>query len=195
MCGGCGLGRHAARSPKHVVHQRTAGCRTLRSAGQPLGLPDLNAADAQQLATGNMLASHSAAFAKAAYERQNPGGEENPHSSFLWKLPSRIAQLGSPNAVDCVADHCACGRAFRARTRCRMWHCRPAPQLAAMRCKGRGICDFSGEPHLRLTGVSAGGFKTAAEVENPPQLCSALASSFVTAYAAKRSARLWNPMR
>lgn len=160
-----------------------------------MGLPNRGGPDAQQLATKNLFAARSAALAKAAYERQIIGGEENPHSSFLWSLPSRQAQQLFPNAMDCVVDLCACGRPFRARTRCRIWHCRPQPKLSTMRCNGRGVCDFSKKPHVRLTGVGTRGFNTAAKAEYPPVLCAALAKPLVTAYATKRGARLWIRMQ
>lgn len=167
----------------------------LRSSDAPRGLPELAERDAAVVADGNLLAARSAALTRAAYEQQVPGGEENPHSSFLWLLPSWRAQERLENASDHIFDQCAFGRPFRARTRLRLWHCHPGRALHEKQCRGRGICSFSHKPHLQLTGVDKKAFRTATKAEYPPGLAAALADTFVTAYMAKRSARMWNLMQ
>lgn len=167
----------------------------LRSADAPQGLSELSECDAATVAEGNLLAARSAALTRAAYAQNVPGGEENPHSSFLWTLPSRRAQEGLDNAADHVVGQCAFGRPFRARTRLRMWHCHPGQRLVGKRCSGRGCCSFTQKPHVQLTGVDGKAFRTTTKAEYPAPMAAALADTLIAAYMSKRSARMWNLMQ
>eukprot|EP00959_Pyramimonas_sp_CCMP1952_P035279 739118-Pyramimonas_sp.AAC.1 len=55
----------------------------------PEGLPHLKDKDRAKLAESNRLAQRALALLQLAAQRNIPGGEENPESSFLWLLRSR----------------------------------------------------------------------------------------------------------
>ena len=134
-------------------------CR-LRSAEHVRGLPDLLPKDHEAVRRGNLLADRVAALQSLAADLKVLGGEENPGSSWLWKLRSRATFAERPQVSDSILDYCAFGTPYRARTRIRLWQVRPQTALAKCKCSGRGICTFSGKPHEQLTGASKAGFAT-----------------------------------
>jgi hypothetical protein len=171
--------------------------RALRSPDQVRGLPPhmLCAGDRQALKTSNLLADRAGALLRLARKRGIPGGEENPHSSYLWNFPDRQRFVSDQNTHAHCVDYCAFGRPFRARTRLMVFNM-SVEHTDKLRCHGRGICSFSSRPHVQLVGTAQSrGFMTKQKSEYPPQLCQLLARSIVTAYTDKRTVRLWNLMR
>ena len=170
--------------------------RALRSPDFPEGLPHLEGRDREVLMESNRLAQRALALLRLAAERDIPGGEENPHSSFLWELPSRQKFAERYRITDCVVDYCACGRPFRARTRIRTFNLHVSSRLRRLRCHGRGTCDFTGKPHQNLSGtMKGGGFFTSAKTAYPPLLASLLARDLFEAYALRKTSRKWNLLR
>ena len=170
--------------------------RQLRSELHPRGLPGLPPGDQAQVVLGNACADRAEVLAAQAYRRGLPGGEENPATSWLWTLPSRARRAARLHVTDRVVDYCAFGTPFRARARLQLWHLRPAPRLSSCRCVGRGVCSFSGRPHLQLTGAtSKEGFLTTKKNRYPDGLCKILAKDLWHAHMMKKASRLWNLMR
>ncbi len=168
----------------------------LRSNEHVHGLPTLTGKDAATVKLSNKLAARAFELLKLAQRRQIPCGEENPQTSFLWSFPSRQRFLTAPGAMEHTVDYCACGRPFRARTKLVTCHFAPPKRLAELRCRGRGICDFSGKPHLELSGLRPqGGFYTSLKSQYPESLRRLLAQGMMASYAAKRVSRRWNLMR
>ena len=167
----------------------------LRDRNHLRGLAGLAPRDQKVLANSNLMMDRAGILQRLAYDHGVPGGEENPASSFLWQMPGRQRFGTRSNVVFENVDYCACGRPFRARTRLCLWHHRPAPQLHTLKCHGRGVCDFSGKPHLQLSGTSGQGFLTGLKNQYPDRLCKLVSGALVQAYEGKRTARLWNLMR
>jgi hypothetical protein len=165
-------------------------CR-LRDAAHLRGLPGLSLKDSATVQRGNRLADRVGVLQRLAVEMKVIGGEENPGSSWLWQLPSRVAFLRPPSVSECIVDYCAFGTPYRARTRLRLWGIRPPEHLSKCKCSGRGICSFSGMPHEQLTGASGAGFNTRKKNCYPSQMCSLLASAFVKAHNDNRTCRRW----
>ncbi len=111
-------------------------------------------------------------------------------------MPSRLSFAQGPNTVIFTVDYCACGRPFRARTRLLVFNASMPPAILRLRCHGRGICDFSGRPHLQPDGPShTHGFLTKLKNCYPNKLCNILSKGLFEAYMYKRQSRLWNLMR
>eukprot|EP00959_Pyramimonas_sp_CCMP1952_P069971 1460992-Pyramimonas_sp.AAC.1 len=69
-------------------------------------------------------------------------------------------------------------------------------QLFRLRCRGRGICDFTGRPHENLSGtMQGGGFFTIAKAAYPPRLASSLANEIFRACAMREISRQWNLLK
>ena len=167
----------------------------LRSPSCPMGLPGLSGKDLEHLTVSNKLGWVSQRIQRLCYKLNVPGAEENPWQSFLWLRPDRRSFAKLPQVCDKVVDYCACGRPFRARTRIRFWKCAPHPGLDKLVCTGRGICSFSGKPHLELTGFSNNQFSTLMKNAYPPALCALLADSLHRACIAQQSTERWKHMR
>ena len=83
---------------------------------------------------------------------------ENPHSSFLWKLPSMIALAETPGVRMIVCDQCMFGARWRKRTRFLVGAVNPLDaEGLARRCFGQRYCDRSGVKHQILQGRAPGG--------------------------------------
>ena len=175
--------------PRSVMHRR------LRTKDHLRGLPGLEGADYQAVLDSNKLADRIATLLRIALLRQLPTGEENPASSLLWLLPSRRRFCAHQSVNTIVFDYCGAGRPFRARTRMALANIAVPPELYAWQCKGRGICTFSGKPHVVLSGSSKAGFLTRLKAAYPPRLCYVLARELSRSYLSLRANRLWNLIR
>jgi len=150
----------------------------LRDAQHVRGLSGLREKDRQALLRSNMLADRGGILARMAYQLNIPGGEENPASSWLWRFQSRQAFFKKPFVNQVTVDYCSWGRPFRARTKLVLWRvCVPA-SLTRQRCRGRGLCDYSGQPHEQLSGTRHGIFATKQKNSYPDGMCSVLAKAF-----------------
>ena len=151
--------------------------------------------DKAALDLGSLLADRAGQLLHAAHRRQLPGGEENPRCSLLWSQPSRIALYAKQQCKEVIVDYCSFGTPWRGRTKLMLLNM-PVPQgLQGRICRGRGQCDFSGQPHYILTGNPGKGFLTKNKNSYPYKMCVILADSLVHALARARTSRLWNLMR
>ena len=86
-----------------------------------------------------------------------PCGFENPCNSPLWNVLDLVAILGH----DCVkiarVEFCSCGTPWRKRTKLLLMHVGSISSVLELRCKGRGVCPFSGKPHQPLSGRNRAG--------------------------------------
>ena len=209
----------------------------LRDAAWPQGLPNLGQEDEMKVTLGNKVAKAAGDLAARARKRGLVVGEENPWLSWLWALPSRLAQ--EKTGVDIVFDQCAFGTPWRGRSRVRLWHVSPLEVKEVMQkgmhqvsfedryekgvhkvsskgrsvkgvdqaliggnvaggrvnplmCSARGVCRFTGRPHLELSGRSEGGFRTAAKARYPRRLAVKLAKLLSDTALRRAAAARWS---
>ena len=165
----------------------------LRSREHLFGLPGLPLRERQLVITSNLLAQRSAAIQRLCIQLEIPGGEENPASSFLWELPSRQSIRKHPSVQAVQVDYCSCGCPFRARTRLHFWHAADPVQrrLSKLVCHGRGICDYTGRPHERLSGTRDGRFMTGFKSAYPKKLAGLIGDRLRMAAHAKWDGQYW----
>eukprot|EP00959_Pyramimonas_sp_CCMP1952_P186891 3908152-Pyramimonas_sp.AAC.1 len=62
-----------------------------------------------------------------------------------------------------------------------------------MTCHGRGVCEFSGQPHLELSGKESGAtyFRTHQKAAYPDAICRQLARMFSQTIVARMVSRKW----
>jgi hypothetical protein len=161
----------------------------LRDKDNINGLSLLSSKDLAKVVAANSLAKYVGYLLRLCLRWNNPAGEENPASSFLWLMPSR--QHLCKFAKEYVVDYCACSTPYRARTRLRLFGCAASCLLGSMMCHGRGVCDFSGQKHLQLSGAEKGMFRTVRKDAYPRKLCLTLAALLVQAASDRRAAALW----
>ena len=167
----------------------------LRSNAFVRGLPNLPEKDQEKLRVSNMLADFAGSLIRAARKLNIPGGEENPATSFLWLFPSRAKQSERDRVSNYIVDYCACGTPWRARTRLQLWGAPLCQPLLRLKCRGRGICSFSGKPHLVLSGASGGSFLTNKKNNYPVPLCKILAKYLSTTANNILSSNMWQHYR
>ena len=155
------------------------------------GFPWLEGADAQAAKEGNLLADRTASLLNLCVARGLPVAEENPQASWLWQLRSRRLWGQSKQWKQVCFDQCAFGKPFRARTSL-MYSAIDLTALEQKRCVGRGLCAFTGRPHLQLSGLAKGSFLTTRKAVYPSVLVKRVAMKFVNFYIAGRTSRLWN---
>ena len=86
--------------------------------------------------------------------KKKPALMENGINSMIWFAPPIKKRLKK----ECVAhtgDYCLCGMAFRKRTRFATWNVDPSRTVTVLnkRCSSKkGICDRTGQKHIRLKG-------------------------------------------
>ena len=163
----------------------------LRDAQHLMGFDHLQGKDLEAVQRSNRLALRAHNLLETGYRLGLPGGEENPGYSFLWDLPSRRRREDWTNFAEYMVDQCAMGTPYRARTRIQLWRVPPQPKLLRLRCTGRGTCDFSLQPHQRLSGSDKGTFLTKQKSAYPALLCTLLAAALRDAAAASYTAGLW----
>ena len=167
--------------------------RRLRDGTHLFGLPNVSADDQAKLDRGNLLVARAGQVWNLASKFGIPVGEENPGSSWLWQFPDRIRRQASPFFHEAIVDQCAAGRPFRARSKFHFLYCRPSPALLKMKCHGRGLCDFTQQPHLELSGKEKGAvqFRTRQKAAYPDAICAQLASMFSQVIVNKAVSRKW----
>ena len=201
----CAAGLRVAKSKRFLWARPASHSRRLAEVGPTracpgacataliFGLPDLSASDQAKLDRGNLLAARAGQVWNLASKFGIPVGEENPGSSWLWHFPDRIRRRASPCFHEAIVDQCAAGRPFRARTRFQFLHCRPSPALLKMKCHGRGLCDFTHQPHLELSGKEKGAvqFRTRQKAAYPDAICAQLAAMFSQVIVNRAVSRKW----
>ena len=143
------------------------------------GLPNLPELDAILCETGNKLCRATARIIRECEANHIPWILENPASSMLWIAPPIARILRKPTVSFTVIHQCMCGTAWKKPTGLAMGcGLSPTPHLMDT-CTYKGKrCSRTGKPHVVLSGVSNGAFKTLAAKEYPKQLCDAITRTF-----------------
>ena len=146
---------------------RGRGGRCIRSALRPWGVEDLSAEEMQEAREANLLARFALRMICLLESQNKPWALEHPSTSWLWRTGAarRLAQSCEPLVDQCLVDsgarpfevtfdQCGFGARYRKRTKVLV---RPAcaemmTRFHHRRCDGRGLCGFSGRPHLQLNG-------------------------------------------
>ena len=89
----------------------------LRSSALPAGLPDLPPKKEAMVQEANRLVRNMLRLVNAAESMGIAWAIENPHSSFLWKLPRMASLAAAPGVHTVVCDQCLFGARWRKRTR------------------------------------------------------------------------------
>lgn len=149
--------------------------RPLRAAGALWGLPVLTQSERDQVRRANeQVRLMVVLFTKCVHSGVTMV-VENPRGSWLWHLPcvKKLMAQGSVTLID--FDMCAFRTAWKKPTRLLMCHAR-MEALGSCRCSAsRGVCGFSGAPHVPLAGSDGRRFKTRAAQEYPVDLCQLIA--------------------
>ena len=128
-------------------------CR-LRDARHLWGLPNLNPEKLSKLANGNRQARFTYQIIQRCLRLHIPVALENPSRSFL--LQTRQFKILAKHK-ECIENNltmCAYGARWHKRTKVFTWFC--SSQSLCRTCAGRrGICSFTGKPHITLIGYCA----------------------------------------
>ena len=167
----------------------------LRSREAPEGVDGLDALDHDRVAYGNALASATAELAFEVIKAGIPTVIENPVASFLWWQPCFLALRARFEPQIVSTDYCGFGKAWRKRTRLWSWH---LDLRSVMRScsSGGGCCDFSGKPHVLLTGKAADGrLNTKVAEKYPRDMVDIIAANFVGEWQNRNLEKSWRPVR
>lgn len=162
------------------ARDQPGGPPPLRSDDRPLGLANLKVHDALKVKVGNQLMRFTARVLKIALELIIPFTLENPARSRLWICPPILAIRRRRHVVHQLVEYCSFGEAWRKSTLFLGIHIDLCP-LEPHRCIGskRGLCKFSGKPHIPLAGRdSSGQWRTKTAEPYPRGLCKVLAVCF-----------------
>lgn len=163
------------------ARDRRPGPPPLRSNSKPLGLDGLRPGDFIKVQEGNLWMRFSVQFFILCMHLRIPVCLENPATSRLWLCPAVQALMRRRGVYFVDVDFCAFHTRWRKRTRF-LYFGVDLSHLSACRCQGakRGLCAFSGKPHLPLMGTTATGeFMTKIAEPYPSQLCNGIANSFL----------------
>ena len=123
------------------------------------GLKGLSKADQDRVSLGNKLVLHSLRYIKLCVKHGVPCFLENPLTSRLWLVPPLQCLIRRCSTV-LTFDHCQYGSPYRKPTKVLCWNidasgldCRCSP------CEG--LCSYSKQKHVQLSGSSKGEFRTA----------------------------------
>lgn len=162
------------------ARDRRPGPPPLRSDEHPLGLSGLRESDETKVREGNLFLRFSVQVFLLCVMLHIPVTLENPATSRLWICPPILALLRKRGVHYVDIDFCAFGKPWRKRTRFAFFGVQ-LDHLHQFLCKGskRGICAFSGKPHIPLMGLSPSGqFMTKIAEPYPHRLCTMLARSY-----------------
>lgn len=162
------------------ARDQPGGPPPLRSDDRPLGLANLKIHDALKVKVGNQLMRFTARVLRIALELIIPFTLENPARSRLWICPPILAIRRRRHVVHQQVEYCSFGEAWRKSTLFLGIHIDLCP-LEPHRCIGskRGLCKFSGKPHIPLAGRdSSGQWRTKTAEPYPRGLCKVLAVCF-----------------
>ena len=122
----------------------------VRSTAFPEGLPDCRPAMREKVSQGNEHASFMLTCVRAAIKAGCDHWPENPHTSFLWKLPLWASLLsegvaeGNLHHGAFVTDYCRFGTRWRKRTKI----------YTSLALKGQKLLCTCKSEHQRLSGFS-----------------------------------------
>ena len=164
------------------ARDQPGGPPQLRSDLMPLGLPNLRPGDATKVKIGNILLRFSVKMLRKAKDLFIAFTLENPARSRLWICPPMRSFLRLRGVQEAVVEFCAFGTRWRKSTKFVGVHV-SFDSLSACRCLGakRGLCKFTGKPHIALSGQTASGeWWTRIAEPYPRRLCQKLATIFLT---------------
>ena len=112
----------------------------------------------------------------------------------MWNTPELQAIINARNTCLIAVDQCSYGQPWRKRTRLLFGNCDEQDVLAlqaAHRCNGRKKCDYSGVPHVQLTGSDpqTGKPMTARAQTFPKRMNKDLARVLLSEHFSQRSVR------
>ena len=160
----------------------------LRSADLPLGLDGLSLADLNTSQLGNLLSKRAQSLMLLAEQRGLPAIEENPGSSYLWKVHGKLKHT-QPTYQSVMLDQCAFDSASKKHTR--LDGCHVDLTALAITCSGRK-CQFTQLKHQRLSGTSKGVFATTGSAKYPKRFADAIADAIGRALARSKVRNLWS---
>lgn len=163
------------------ARDQPGGPPPLRSDAQPLGLDNLQPGDALKVQVGNSLLRFSTRFLLLCFQLFVSCTLENPARSRVWICPPMFHFLRRRAVQNVLTEFCAYGTAWRKSTRIVGVHIDLSP-VGSMRCIGskRGLCLFTGCPHLPLSGqVASGEWRTKIAEPYPWKMCRLLARCFL----------------
>lgn len=159
----------------------------LRSNECPLGLPNLKPHDALKVLEGNVMMRFSAAVLRMCLRFLVPATMENPQRSRIWICPPILCLFRKSMVIWTVTHYCAWGRPFKKATGFLGVHV-ALRHLSAGVCHSskRGICQYTGCPHIHLCGrTPSGQWKTKLAEPYAPRMCNAIARDFSDFQAAR----------
>ncbi len=155
----------------------------IRTRLQPWGVTNppkpFSERDVFRLAEGNLQLRRLLPLLRVCVRHHTPFCLENPASSNIWFVPDMLRLLAHPRVELVTIDQCAFGQPWRKRTKFMIVFCdtHDIDELRRYRCQGRGICSFSGKPHVQLTGSDASGRPLTARAQTFPRpLCTKLSN-------------------
>lgn len=140
------------------ARDQPGGPPQLRSDSNPLGLAGLRPADAEKVRVGNVLMRFTVRVLLLALQLHVAFTLENPARSRLWLCPPVLHLMRRQHVVTQIIEFCAFGTRWRKSTKfLAVWM--QLDLLQQYRCLGsrRGICKFTGVPHVPLCGLHPSG--------------------------------------
>ena len=140
------------------ARDRPGGPPRLRTDDKPLGLDGLRDVDAGKVRVGNTLMYFSCRILRLAMFWRIPFTLENPERSRLWLCPAVKSLLKRRGTSSVVVHFCAFGTSWKKPTRFFGVNVE-LDILQQYICKSskRGLCAYSGKPHVALMGQTATG--------------------------------------
>lgn len=176
------------------ARDRRPGPPPLRSDEHPMGLDSLRPSDELKVREGNMFLRFCCQVCHLCILLHIPFILENPATSRAWLCPPLQAVMRKKGVSFVDVDYCAFGTRWRKRTRF-LFYGVDLSHLAVYKCQGskRGVCKFSGLPHLALMGVNeAGQFMTKVAEPYPPQLCVLIARALLDWHTKTIADNFWS---
>lgn len=102
----------------------------LRDTFNPLGRPNLRAADRARVADGSRLMKFTAQVIRRAVALNIPVALENPHDSFLWQAPPIACLVSQRGCHIHVFGQWQVGTRWRKRASVASWGCSHSPALS-----------------------------------------------------------------
>ena len=150
----------------------------LRSTEYPLGLPTLNERDQLRVDAANWVTKCATLLLSLASRLGIPWVMENPQSSLIWKVPA-VQQLSRrAHCEDTLLHQCQFGTPHKKNTILKsagmvaMW------KLERRCCPVLGLCSFSDQPHVHLSGKVHNVCRTAHAAAYPKGMAEQLAARF-----------------
>ena len=163
----------ARRAPAH-----SSMPSAVRSNAHLMGLPNLNARDQQLVNKHNVLFRSSMRWIKQHQQQGGCGYLENPLTSMVWKTRTVRAMVKSGKFHLVRYDMCQYGTQYKQTTRLMVWG-EWARTASFKTCSGRGTCSRTNRPHIALSGICDGVFRTSAAQVYTSQFCNHIAAQML----------------